>query len=167
MSEPAAERLRPPRAGSERESLEAFLDVQRQIVVAKATGLSDADGAQRLVASLTTVSGLVRHLADVERGWFREDLDGEKDVPSRYTPDDPDGEFRVTADDSLAGILVEYGLACSESRAVAARYQLDDLCGDGDGHSLRWIYLHMIEETARHAGHIDILRELLDGVTGD
>jgi len=155
------------RSGNERDSLEAFLDEQREIIVRKASGLSDADAAKRLLPSLTTISGLVRHLAAVEREWFREDLDGEQNVPSRYTPEDPDGEFRVTAADSVAEIIADYKSACAESRRVAARFTLNDLCEDGDGHSLRWIYLHMIEETARHAGHIDIVRELLDGVVGD
>jgi uncharacterized damage-inducible protein DinB len=160
-------RTSPPKAAHERDSLEAFLDWQRDTVVVKATGLSDADAAKQLLPSVTTVSGLVRHLADVERGWFREDLDGEKNVPSRYSPEDPDGEFHVTADDSLEEIIADYRAACAESRRVAARFRLSDLCEDGDGHTLRWIYLHMIEETARHVGHIDILRELLDGVTGE
>jgi uncharacterized damage-inducible protein DinB len=156
-----------PKSGNERDSLEAFLDAQRDAVIRKASGLSDADAAARLLPSLTTVSGLIRHLADVERGWFRGDLDGQTDVPYRETPDDPDGDFRVSDDDTLAEIITDYKKACAESNRVAARFTLNDLCEDGDGHSLRWIYLHMIEETARHAGHIDILRELLDGVVGE
>jgi uncharacterized damage-inducible protein DinB len=156
-----------PKSGNERDSLEAFLDAQRDAVIRKASGLSDADAATRLLPSLTTVSGLVRHLADVERGWFRGDLDGQTDVPYRETPDDPEGDFRVSADDTLADIIADYKAACAESNRIAARFTLNDLCEDGDGHSLRWIYLHMIEETARHAGHVDILRELHDGVVGE
>jgi len=75
--------------------------------------------------------------------------------------------FRVTAADSLEAIIADYESACDESRAVCATASLDDLCAGGDGQSLRWLYLHMIEETARHAGHIDILREQLDGFTGE
>lgn len=148
--------------------LEGFLDLQRATIVWKARGLSDADAAKRLLPSLTTVSGLLRHLADVERSWFREDMDGQQQVPVHYTDDDPDGDFRVSGQDSLEEIIVEYELACAESREVASRYALDDLSAAGEGRfSLRWIILHLIEETARHLGHVDILREQLDGVTGE
>ena len=160
-------RINPPVAGGERESLEAFLDWQRSTVVLKARGLSDTDAATRLTPSLTTVSGLIRHLADVERSWFREDFAGEKNVPAFWTEEDPEAVFRVTAADSLEAIIADYEAACAESRAVCAPASLDDLCAGGDGQSLRWLYLHMIEETARHAGHIDILREQLDGMTGE
>ena len=164
---PPDNRPKTPGHGGERETLEAFLDLQRATVVYKATGLSDADAATRLLPSLTTVSGLVRHLADVERSWFRDDLAGEDDVPARWTDDDPDGEFRVSDRDSLSEILADYERACAESRAVALAFQLDDNGIHNNDVSLRWILAHMIEETARHAGHIDILRELLDGATGE
>ena len=95
-------------------------------------------------------------------------MDGEQNVPARWTDDDPDGEFRVTATDSLADIVADYEAACAESRAVAARYALDDLCAGRDQRfSLRWILVHLVEETARHLGHIDVLRELLDGAVGE
>ncbi|RFA11964.1 hypothetical protein B7R21_11545 [Subtercola boreus] len=81
-----------PEHGAERESLEGFLDWQRATVVWKAGGLSDADAARQLLPSITTVSGLVRHLADVERSWFREVLAGEANVPARWSAEDPDGE---------------------------------------------------------------------------
>ncbi|MDF2443649.1 MAG: hypothetical protein JWR01_1852 [Subtercola sp.] len=157
-----------PEHGPERESLEGFLDWQRATVVWKAGGLSDADAARQLLPSITTVSGLVRHLADVERSWFREVLAGEQNVPARWSAEDPDGEFRVTGADSLAEIIADYELACAESRAVAARFALDDLsAGREHRFSLRWILLHLVEETARHLGHIDVLRELLDGAVGE
>lgn len=139
----------------------------RASVVHKACGLSDADAARRLVPSITTVSGLIRHLADVERSWFREDVDGQTDVITRWSDEDPDGEFRISAADSLAEITADYENACAESREVASRYSLDDACTVDNGHNVRWVLVHMIEETGRHCGHIDILRELLDGVTGE
>jgi uncharacterized damage-inducible protein DinB len=160
-------RPQPPEHGGERETLEGFLDHQRATIVYKATGLSDADAATRLLPSLTTVSGVIRHLADVERSWFRDVLAGERDVPARWTDDDLDGEFRISATDSLAEILADYEQACAESRAVSAAFQLDDRASRRNEFSLRWILVHMIEETARHAGHVDILRELLDGATGE
>lgn len=162
------DRPQPPERGGERETIEGFLDLQRASIVWKARGLGDELAAKQLLPSITTVSGLVRHLADVERSWFREDMDGQEGVPARWTEEDPDGEWRVTADDSLGEILADYETACQESREVAARYGLDDLCrGNDQRFTLRWIELHMIEETARHLGHIDILRELLDGRTGE
>ena len=158
----------PPDNGPERESLEGFLDFLRETIIWKSTGLSDADAARRLLPSPTTISGLIRHLTDVERDWFRGDMDGQQDVPQTRTPEDRDGAFRVTADDSLDALLADYRAACDESRAVVARYQLDDRCARLDHRfSLRWIMIHTIEETGRHAGHIDILRELLDGATGE
>ncbi|MDO9394907.1 MAG: DinB family protein, partial [Herbiconiux sp.] len=155
---PPDDRPQAPERGGERESLEGFLDFQRASVVWKATGLSDADGARQLLPSITTVSGLIRHLADVERSWLREDMAGEQGVRYHGSDDDPDAEFRVTADDSLAEIIADYESACAESRAVAARFDLDDPSAVQDGRfSLRWILLHLTEETARHLGHLDIL----------
>jgi uncharacterized damage-inducible protein DinB len=163
---PQDDRPEPPERAGERETLEGFLDFLRATVVFKASGLSNVDAARRLLPSLTTVSGLVRHLADVERSWFRESLAGEPDVPTRWSDDDRDGEFRVSDTDDLGELLRDYDAACAESRAVAARFELDDVSADGR-HSLRWILVHMIEETGRHCGHLDILRELLDGATGE
>ncbi len=157
-----------PERGGERETLEGFLDFQRASIVWKASGLSDADAARRLLPSLTTVSGIIRHLADVERSWFREDMAGTTLVRTRWSEDDPDGEFRVTERDSLAAIIADYELACAESREVAAQFRLDDRSATGGGRfTLRWIILHLTEETARHLGHIDLLRELLDGAVGE
>lgn len=165
---PADDRPEPPGRGDERATLDGFLELQRATVIYKATGLSDSDAARRLLPSLTTVSGLVRHLADVERSWFREVMDGEQSIAYRWTDDDPDGEFRVTDADSLDEILADYSTAIQESRAVQAKYSLDDLCqGRESRFTLRWITTHLVEETARHIGHIDILREMLDGATGE
>ncbi|MCU1476960.1 MAG: DinB family protein [Subtercola sp.] len=165
---PADNRTDPPGHAGEREALEAFLTLQRQTVVYKATGLSDEDAARTLLPSITTVSGLIRHLADVERSWFREVMAGEQGIEFRWTDDDPDAEFRVTADDSLAGIIADYETACAESNEIIASHTLDDVCVEREARfTLRWIMLHMTEETARHLGHIDVLRELLDGAVGE
>lgn len=161
-------RTEPPVAAGERETLTGFLDYFRATVVMKAGGLSDADGARRLVPSLTTVSGLVQHLTDVEQFWFRDRIDGQQDVPTRWSEEDPDGEFRVSEEDSLAKIIEDYESACRQSRDVLERYGVEDRCRGGDGgENVRWVLVHMIEETGRHCGHLDILRELLDGSTGD
>jgi uncharacterized damage-inducible protein DinB len=165
---PPDDRPEPPGDGDERATIDGFLELQRATVVYKATGLSDSDAARRLLPSLTTVSGLIRHLADVERSWFREVMDGEQNIAYRWSDEDPDGEFRVTEADSLDAILADYVDAVAESRAVQQRYAFDDLChGRENRFTLRWITVHLIEETARHIGHIDILREMLDGATGE
>lgn len=162
------DRPEPPDSAGERETIEGFLNFLRASVVHKGRGLSDAEGARRLVPSLTSVSGIIRHLADVERSWFREDMDNQPDVYYRWSEADPDGEFRVSETDSLAGIIADYETACSESREVAARYSLDENAVAKNGkHNLRWIMVHMVEETGRHCGHLDILREMLDGQTGE
>lgn len=160
-------RVEPPNAAGERETLTGFLDYFRATVVLKSAGLPDALAAKRLLPSLTTVSGLLRHLADVERFWFLDRIDGQQTVPVRWSPDDPDAEFRVDETDSLAEIIADYEDACRQSKDVLAGYDLDDTCrGDAD-HNVRWVLVHMIEETGRHCGHLDILREMLDGSTGD
>jgi len=165
---PPDNRPEPPGHGDERATIDAFLELQRATVVYKATGLSDSDAARRLLPSLTTVSGLIRHLADVERSWFREVMHGEQNIAYRWSDEDPDGEFRVTEADSLDAVIADYLDAIAGSRAVQQQYAFDDLChGRENRFTLRWITVHLIEETARHIGHIDILREMLDGATGE
>ncbi|MCC9197768.1 DinB family protein [Arthrobacter sp. zg-Y820] len=162
------DRPEPPDTGTEREILCGFLDYLRASAVFKARGLSDTDAARRLLPSLTTVSGLLRHLADVERTWFRGQIDGQAGVSTRWSDEEPDGEFLVSPEDSLADIMKDYEEACAESREVLSRYNLDDPCSAGSsGHNVRWVVTHMIEETGRHCGHLDIVRELLDGTTGE
>jgi uncharacterized damage-inducible protein DinB len=146
----------------ERQVLEAFLDFYRRIVVTKVHDVSDEDAKRRLVPSQTTLAGLLRHLAIAERNWFQHHLAGQP------TPaEDSDGGWSVEQT-TMAELLEDYSQACARSRTVAAGYALDDTgTHEQLGQiSLRWIYVHMIDETARHAGHIDILRELTDGSTG-
>jgi hypothetical protein len=153
-------------AGAERELLATFLDVYRGIVAGKLAGLGDEDARRRLVPSATTLLGLVKHLAAVEREWFGLVL-GRRPAAAVGLPVPGDG-FTVGPDDTVAGVLAEYRSACEQSRASAAEHGLDDTVPHWrlGSVSLRWIYVHMIEETARHAGHADILREQTDGSTG-
>ncbi|WP_343600402.1 DinB family protein [Mycobacterium sp.] len=150
----------------ERATLEAFLDDYREIVVRKVAGLSDADARRRLVASATTVGGLVKHLRWAEYGWFDQLLHQRADDNRR--PHERAWEFEIGPGESLVTLVTEYRSQCEDSRRIAARYALDDTVPHVHlgAVSLRWIYVHMIEETARHAGHLDILREQLDGATG-
>lgn len=159
------------RAG-ERESLEAFLDDYRAAIVRKATGLSDADASRRLLPTETTAGGLVKHLRWVEQGWFQEVLaqTPADELPTPpWTDDDPDADIRLDPGESLDDEIAAYQQECVRSQETAARFALDDTAPHARRGlvSLRWIYLHMIEETARHAGHLDILRELIDGTVGD
>ena len=158
-----------PKTAPERETLDAFLDFQRESLILKVGGLTKEQATRRLVPSLTTLLGLVKHLAYVEAGWFQEQFAGlEIDYPD--FEDDPDVDFRIEEDETVESILELYKSMCEESRRMVANASLDDLskrASRGTKKSLRWIYLHMIEETARHAGHADILRELTDGATGD
>jgi hypothetical protein len=163
----ADERPYPPLAADEQATLTGFLDYVRGTVVVKARGLHDDDGARRLLPSPTSVSGIVRHLTQVERSWFHDDIDGDTDGPWARERRNRDWEFGVSAEDSLKDLVRDYEAACGESREVLSRYGLDDPCrGTSTEHNVRWVVVHMIEETARHCGHLDILREMLDGDTG-
>ncbi len=153
----------------ERTTLEAHLDANRDTVVRKCSGLSWEDATRRLGPTPTSVAGILKHLINVERWWFRHNLAGEEDVPFDWTDDDLDLEFEMDPADSLDALLAAYSVACDESRAIARGLELGDQAvrtGRG-GHrpSLRWVYVHMIEEVARHNGHLDIYRELVDGQT--
>jgi uncharacterized damage-inducible protein DinB len=150
----------------ERALLEAFLDDYRDIVVRKVSGLSDADARRNLVASPTTVGGLVKHLRWAEYGWFEQLLQERSDDNRRAH--ERSWEFDFLEGESLPTLITEYHAQCEESRRIAARYPLDHTVPHRrfGRVSLRWIYVHMIEETARHTGQVDILREQLDGATG-
>jgi hypothetical protein len=155
----------------ERAMLQAFLDLYRETIKRKVGGVSEEDAVRRLVPSATTLAGIVKHLRWVELGWFQRVLAGRppEDLPPvPWSDQDPDADFRLEPGETLAQVIAEYDQECARSRAVAAEHSLDDTgthrrLGQV---SLRWIYLHMIEETARHAGHADILREQTDGSTG-
>ena len=156
----------------ERTTLEEFLDYYRGAVVAKLRGISEEEARRRLVPSETTLGGLIKHLARVEVSWFHHRVGGMpvEDLPllSRAI-EDPKSDFRVDPQDTVEALIARYEELCARSREIAARHELDDVVPHpvlGEV-SLRWIVVHMIEETARHAGHADILREQIDGTTGD
>ncbi|WP_404347789.1 DinB family protein [Phycicoccus jejuensis] len=168
----AATRERPPWTGDERTQLLGWFDLQRGIVRLKCEGLSDADAHRVLLPSspLLTVAGIVGHLTAVEDLWFREVLLGEwGDGPGLGPDAGEDDEFRV-AGRPLPALLEEYAAACARSDAAIAAHDLDDTGSTAlhavGGATLRWMVQHMLEETARHAGHLDLLREMLDGETG-
>jgi uncharacterized damage-inducible protein DinB len=150
--------------------LSAFLDRYRETMLWKLEGLSTEQAARRLVPSATTLLGVVKHLAYVERWWFQMNFAGDS-VGFPWPEDEPDQDidFRVTATDTIESIRALYQQEIARSREIVAGAALEDLgkdLGNVQPRSLRWIMVHMIEETARHAGHADILRELTDGAIG-
>lgn len=147
---------------SERPMLEKWLDIQRDAIVTKIDGLSEVDIRRRLVPSPTTVGGVVKHLRWVETGWFHQLLGARSGDNRRAHP--RDWEFTVQPDDTGASLIAEYRAACARSREVAEGYSLDDEVPHRSMGvvSVRWIFVHLIEETARHAGQLDILREQLE-----
>jgi hypothetical protein len=153
----------------ERETLAGFLEYHRRVISGKLRGLSEEDARRRLVPSLTTMLGLVSHAAAVERNWFQHYLGGKprEEIAGNARGDAP--SWDVGAGQTIDGVIAEFESACATSRRIAAGFALDQTVPhDRLGRvSLRWIYVHIIREHARHIGHADILREQIDGVTGD
>jgi hypothetical protein len=154
---------------AERETLEGFLDYHRTALSGKLRGLSEEDARRRLVPSATTLLGLVSHAAAVERNWFQHYLGGRprEEITGNARGDAP--SWDTGAGQTIAGVIAEFESACEESRRIAAGFALDQTVPhDQLGRvSLRFIYMNIISEHARHAGHADILREQIDGTTGD
>ncbi len=162
-------RTEPAHEGDERAVLTGFLEYQRETLAIKCAGLSAGQLRARAVEpSGLSLLGLVRHMADVERGWFRQILNGE-DCPDRWPRD---GERYTDFDVEDADPQEAFDAwqeECALSRAVVDEVESLGVTGrDGDDvFSARWIITHMIEEYARHNGHADLLRERIDGVTGE
>ena len=167
----AIERPMPPLNADERTTLESWLDFHRVTLAMKCEGLDNSQAAAASVPpSAVTLTGLVQHMAEVERNWFRRVLAGEQAPPiydPRADPDGPDGGFELAESATLRDALTTWRaeIACARQhcaeRALAdtGRFMEQDV-------DLRWIYVHMIEEYARHNGHADLLRERIDGTTG-
>ena len=158
----------PASTGSERQVLEAFLDFHRQVLVSKVDGISEDEARHRRVPSKTTLAGLIKHMIGVERGWFQEVLAGRKPEDIGPNVGGGDESWDLAENETVSSLIKEYEQTCEQSRQTAARFALDDAVPEPDmGQvSLRWVYVHMIEETARHVGHADILREQTDGAAG-
>ena len=154
---------------SERDMLDGWLEFHRTTLLLKCEGLDDAARKSRPVTtSKLSLHGLLRHRAEVERGWFRRTLLRQPDLPPIwYDPDVEDSELVPLDDADWEADLAAWHAECEASRTAAAGHDLDYL-GDRRGTpcSLRWIYTHMIEEYARHNGHADLIRELVDGSVG-
>ncbi|MFD3659028.1 DinB family protein [Streptomyces sp. NPDC058659] len=165
-------RVDPSTTSGEREALEQWLDFHRATLARKCEGLDDAQlRTPSAPPSDLNLLGLVRHMAEVERGWFRRVLAGEEAGWIYSTGDDPDRDIHATDEDTYEEAYATWQAEIAHARTLAAPHGLDDLGAGkhrtGRTFNLRWIYLHMIEEYARHNGHADLIRERLDGATGD
>jgi uncharacterized damage-inducible protein DinB len=163
------DRAMPAPQADERTTLEGWLDFYRATLVNKVDGLDDEQVRVPAVApSPLTLLGLVQHMAEVERTWFRRALGGE-DVPRIY-PDGSerdDGGFTLAPDAGIESARRTWDAEVARSREHCATRELDEVgTHQGLQVSLRWIYSHVIAEYARHAGHADLVRERLDGTTG-
>jgi uncharacterized damage-inducible protein DinB len=173
MVEPLSDprRIDPPLIAVERAMLEAWLDFHRATLLLNCEGLDDAARKARPVpSSLMSLHGLVRHMGAVERGWFHKVLLEDPDAPSLFY--DPtlgeDSDFVPLDEADWESDLAAWQAECDNSRKAAAGHALDDIVtGKGRQYSLRWIYVHLIEEYARHNGHADLIREMIDGSVGD
>ncbi|MBI1378493.1 MAG: DUF664 domain-containing protein [Frankiales bacterium] len=166
---PAVERAPSPHLGTERESLQGWLDFQRQTLLWKCAGLTHEQLATRSVEPSTlSLLGLVRHMADVERWWFRINLRGE-DVACFFDPDETGADFDDLGSLPAEEVFAVFERECVDADAAAYGLPLEQRFRTRRDNELdlRWVYLHMIEEYARHNGHADLLRERIDGQTGD
>jgi uncharacterized damage-inducible protein DinB len=148
------------RVADEAAQLPAFVTDQREQIAELLEGLTDEQARRRLVPSLTTLAALVKHCTFVERVWFQEGLLGRSRADIGI-PTTIDESFALADDDTVGSLLADLRAAWAESDAAAAPYALDDLVTHNRNSpmTLRWVYLHLVRELARHAGHGDILRE--------
>jgi uncharacterized damage-inducible protein DinB len=148
--------------------LHASLDRHRDVVLWKLEGLDDEQLRRTITPSGTNLLGLVKHLASVEYGWFCETFGRESEaIP--FDEGDPDADMRAEPHETTAEIVYYYERARTAADKVIDELDVDNVgrAWYGDAVTMRWVLIHMVEETARHAGHMDILRELIDGATGD
>jgi Protein of unknown function (DUF664) len=167
---PRIDRHDPPTVAGERQSLDSWLDYHRATLLFKCQGLTGEQLARRAVEpSSLSLLGLVRHMAEVERSWFRRRFAGQAGLGALYCSEQyPDGDFDLAEPGGAEADFATFTVECDLAREAAAGRSLDDtFVGRGrETIDLRWVYVHMIEEYARHNGHADLLRERIDGITG-
>jgi hypothetical protein len=166
-------RVDPNRLTDEKLALDEWVDFHRATLLMKCDGLTAEQLKSRSVEpSALTLLGLVRHMSEVERGWFRRHA-ARENVEFHYCTDaEPDADLLNLDSADASEDLAHFVEECRLSRAATASVSLDDVVASRGDHpdrtrNIRWIYLHMIEEYARHNGHADLLRERIDGATGD
>lgn len=167
------QRVEPSRLTDEKQALDEWVDFHRATLLMKCEGLTSEQLKTRSVEpSALTLLGLVRHMSEVERGWFRRHAARES-VDFHYSTDEePDADFLNLESADASADLAHFVAECQLCREATVDLSLDEVVPSRGHHAertrnVRWIYLHMIEEYARHNGHADLLRERIDGVTGD
>jgi hypothetical protein len=173
VAEPTTPLPDDPPVGDERTTLLGFVDYYRAVLARKIEGLTDEEaGRAACPPSDLTLLGIVRHMADVERSWFRRSLLAEDAPPIFYGPGHPDGDddgdFHPPPGATVADALAAYWNEIEVANRNMVDFPLEDIERRERGKfSLRWILVHMVEEYARHCGHADLLRQAIDGATGD
>jgi uncharacterized damage-inducible protein DinB len=169
---PTVERREPARESAERRALEEWLDFHRDTLLWKCSGLNADQLKQRPVPpSRLSLLGLVRHMTEVERWWFRMHA-GQENLDFPYDPKSEGADFEDLETADVAANLAAYQEEIVAARVAVMTKSLEDVVPSRGDHperirNVRWIYLHMIEEYARHNGHADLVRELIDGQAGD
>jgi uncharacterized damage-inducible protein DinB len=156
----------------ERGLLTSYLDYHRATLATKCAGLTGEQLVQRSAEPSTlSLLGLIRHLAEVERSWFGECLDGQPRAPMYYSDTNPDGDFDDTEVEAAADDVTAWQAQCAESRRILDSFPALGDRSRGSRHggqpTVRWVLAHMIEEYARHNGHADLLRQRIDGAVGE
>ena len=156
-----------PYTGDEMDVLIGALDRHRDVVLWKLEGLDDEQVRRPMTPSGTSLLGLVKHLASVEYGWFCDSFGRPSDALA-FDPDDPDADMRAEPHETTADLVAYYRRAWAAANESIRELGLDGFGTHWRGFpvSMRWVVVHMIEDTVRHTGHMDILREQLDGATG-
>ena len=159
-----------PRSGGEKDVLAAQLDDKRTILLRKCAGLSEQDLRHAPTASSLSLLGILKHTAYTHRWWFRKVFAGE-DVAFEWADDDPDFDFRPEPDETAEGIAALFRDECERARRIVASFDLDEPAHGTHPHvkdiNLRGVVIHMLQELSRHLGQADILRETIDGSTGN
>jgi hypothetical protein len=170
-ADPDIPRTDPDLQADELTVLAQYLDFHRATLEMKCAALTENELKRRTVpTSNLTLLGLVRHLTDVEYGWFAEWLDGQAERSRYFTSDDPSGDFDNLESEPVSDVWSAYHAQVAESRRILGTFgNGDEMARGGPGRprNVRWIALHMIEEYARHNGHADLLGEAIDGATGE
>lgn len=163
-------RPEPPLAASPVEMLSAFLDFQRATLLWKMSGLDDEQVRRPIVRSGTSLLAMLKHSAHVERWWFQVVFAG-RDVPMIWTREDPDADWRLEDGETQESIVSLYQQETAISRELVAGRDWNEVAKiqghRASNHTLGWILSHMVEEVARHVGQADIIREQIDGATGE
>ena len=173
-ADPSIPRADPDLETGELTLLGQYLDYHRATLAMKCARLSEADLKRPAIpTSSLTLLGLVRHLTEVEYWWFCEWLDGQAEHAFYFTADDPDGDFHNVDSHPVADVWTTYSAQVAESRRILSTFSDGSELARGRPNpsrpprNVRWILAHMIEEYARHNGHADLLREAIDGETGE